>query len=208
MSIDKSIPIYQIAISNDNISEYYKSLSIESFNKFGYYNIIHYEAIVPDTIPSGPLEFTEKRIYTPKRQREWKEVEKAIWYSHFLLWQKIGKLKTPVIVIEQDCILKKEISSHITKRPIFSFACSMNSHSLAAVGYYITPLAANRMIYRCLSRPNSCPVDGFIHARQPWYPMGILDKQWRDNNVFARHCVNTELGSNKGIIGTSDGRRL
>ena len=52
MTIGKDIPIYQIAITGNEVSEYYSQKSIESFNKFGYYNIERIEATTPENIPS------------------------------------------------------------------------------------------------------------------------------------------------------------
>lgn len=202
MTIDKNIPIYVISISNNEISQYYRKIADESFLKRGYSNLIHHEATLPDTIPeSNYLNFAENRIYTSKRKRNWNATEKAIWYSHTEAWKRIIESGQPSIIIEHDCILTKKISKSITKFPLFSFACSTRNHSLAAVGYYIKPDRANSMLNDILTQEIIIPVDGFIHSKEPWYPYGVLEKDWIKNNIFARHFIHSQVGTNKERIG-------
>ena len=85
MTIAKTLPIYQIVIPNNPISEYYAEKSVESFNKFGYTNIIRVNSSTPDDMPSY-LNFTQQRIYSKTKQRLWLPEEKAIWYSHYRCW--------------------------------------------------------------------------------------------------------------------------
>jgi GR25 family glycosyltransferase involved in LPS biosynthesis len=198
MTIDKNIPIYTISISSSVKSQYYRKLSNESFYNKGYTNIIHHEATLPENMPST-LNFNEKRIYGGGSSRSWRPVEIAIWYSHLSAWQRVLDSNQPGIIVEQDCILIREIKSSITAFPLFSFACSTRNHSLAAVGYYITPKAAHDMINKNVKIIT--PVDGYIHSFQPWYPYGVLEKLWIKNNIFARHFINSSIGTDKDPIG-------
>ena len=85
MIIDKDIPIYQIVISDNSVSEYYAEKSVHSFNVLGYSNIQRVEATTPDDSPSF-LPFTTFREYSAKRSRDWLPEEQAIWYSHYACW--------------------------------------------------------------------------------------------------------------------------
>ena len=202
MNIDKNIPIYVISISGNEISQYYRKIADESFLKKGFTNLIHHEATLPNTIPEpNYLNFAENRIYTSKRRRIWNVTEKAIWYSHTEAWKRIIESGQPSIIIEHDCILTKEISNSITEFPLFSFACSTRNHSLAAVGYYIKPDCASDMLNEILLKKIVVPVDGFIHLKEPWYPYGILEREWIKNKIFARHFIHSNVGTNKRRIG-------
>ena len=52
MIIDKNIPIYQIVISGNSVSEYYAEKSVYSFQQLGYNNIQRVEATTPDNYSS------------------------------------------------------------------------------------------------------------------------------------------------------------
>jgi GR25 family glycosyltransferase involved in LPS biosynthesis len=202
MTIDKNIPIYVISISNNEISQFYRKITDESFLKRGYSNLIHHEATLSSTIPEpNYLNFSNKRVYSSKKERNWRDTEKAIWYSHTEGWKKVIESGIPGIIIEHDCVLIRKIPKSITKFPLFSFACSTRNHSLAAVGYYIKPERASTMLNEVLNQEIKLPVDGFIHSKEPWYPYGILEKEWIKNNIFARHFINSKIGTNKERIG-------
>tara|TARA_B110000977_G_scaffold23742_3_gene28673 strand:+ start:2804 stop:3421 length:618 start_codon:yes stop_codon:yes gene_type:complete len=199
MIIDKTLPIYQIVIPNNPISEYYAEKSVDSFNQFGYTNIIRVVASTPANMPNY-LFFSEEREYTKERTREWLPEEKAIWYSHYRCWHKIAKQYGasnlgPSLVIEHDCIMTKELVPTLTKRSLWSFGMTEDGRNLAALGYWIKPSMAKELLF--VNRI-SMPVDGYLHSKQdPWYPRGTLKKEYIDTNICATHYINPNWGTTK-----------
>ena len=196
MFIDKDIPIYQIVISGNSVSEYYAEKSVYSFNVLGYSNIQRVKAITPDDSPSF-LPFTAFREYSTKRSRDWLPEEQAIWYSHYACWERVDQ---PSLIIEHDCMLYKEIPDHLSKRNLWSFGMTDDRRNLAALGYYIKPSAARRLMR---IKSISIPVDGWVHSHQPWYEYGRLSKKYIDKNVCAKHYINEEIGTSKPTIGAT-----
>ena len=203
MTIDKTIPIYQIVIPNNPISEYYAEKSAESFDKFGYTNIMRVDASTPDDMPDY-LFFSDEREYTKKRTRKWLPEEKAIWYSHYRCWHKVsdGNKKPylgPALVIEHDCMLTRDLPETLTKRRLWSFGMTEDNRNLAALGYYIKPSMAKEFLF--INRI-SMPVDGYLHSKQdPWYPRGKFKKEYIDTNICAKHYINSDIGTTKPTIG-------
>jgi len=208
MTIGKDIPIYQIAITGNEVSEYYSQKSIESFNKFGYYNIERIEATTPENIPSF-LNMGPRRKYTSKISREWSQEEIAIWYSHFSAWKKISQ---PSIIIEHDCILHKNIPDILFKRNLWSFGYTKfddKSHrnSLAALAYFIKPSGAKKLMKEALAYKGIWfPVDVHIHDYQRkgkdyWYQLGRMSKKNLDSYTCATHYINPDIGTSKPSMG-------
>lgn len=194
MIIDKNIPIYQIVISGNKVSEYYAEKSVYSFNQLGYNNIQRVEATTPDNMPDF-LNFADFRYYGPSRRREWLLEEKAIWYSHYKCWEKV---ETPSIVIEHDCILYRNIPDHLFKRNLWSFGMTKNELNLAGCGYFIKPSAAKKLM---TARRISQPVDAWIHSKEPWYEYGRLSSGYIEKNICATHYINSEVGTTKPTLG-------
>lgn len=203
MIIDKSLPIYQIVLPNNPISEYYAEKSVESFDKFGYTNVIRVYGATPDNMPSF-LNFSEQRVYTKNKAREWLPEEKAIWYSHYRCWHKVSSHNHkkpylgPSLIIEHDCILTKELSPDFTKRNLFSFGRTDDNRNLAALGYYIKPSKAKELLF---INHITMPVDGFLHNHQSWYPRGKFKRDYINSHICAHHYINPEIGTTKPTIG-------
>ena len=201
MIIDKDIPIYQIVISGNSVSEYYAEKSVYSFGQLGYNNIQRVEATTPDNYssmwPPAFLPFKQSREYSAKRSRDWLPEEQAIWYSHYTCWERVDQ---PSLIIEHDCMLYKEIPDHLSKRNLWSFGMTEDGRNLAALGYYIKPSAAKRL--RGI-QSISAPVDAWIHRLQPWYEYGRLSKNYIDKNVCAKHYINEEVGTSKPTVGAT-----
>jgi len=203
MTIDKTLPIYQIVIPNNPISEYYAEKSVDSFNRFGYTNIIRVAATTPDNIPNY-LFFSDEREYDADRTRKWLPEEKAIWYSHYKIWHKIAKQNDrpylgPSLVIEHDCMMTQELPEYFTKKSIWSFGMTEDGRNLAALGYYIKPSSAKKLLF--VNRINM-PVDGYLHSKQdPWYPRGAFKTEYIDTNICATHYINPNVGTTKPTVG-------
>lgn len=201
----KSIPILQIAISGNKVSEYYSSRSIESFRKMGYNNFKRVEATVPETY-KGLIEFTHDRVYGSRKRRPWDPAELAIWESHLSCWKKVIESDTPCIIIEHDCIhdINSAIRKDVSRYPLFSLAVSEKSNNIAACAYYIKPLMAKRFTYLCENRIMTTPVDGFIHEHEPWYPYSPIPEGFIKRFLPCRHYINPDIGTvKKKLSGTA-----
>ena len=200
-TIDKNIPIYQIVISGNEISEFYSKKSVYSFAKLGYNNIIRVEATTPKD--QFYLKFADKRYYTADNYREWRQEELAIWHSHYDCWKRI---KEPSIVIEHDCILYRELPEHFMKRNLWSFGVHRRPSpvgwryvNLAGLCYYIKRSGAHELMKR-MPKLIHKPVDAYLHRRQKWYPHGILPPEYIEESVCATHYINKKVGTTKPTI--------
>lgn len=191
------IPIYQISVKGNPKAEYYSPKSVYSFKKFGYNNIQVIEAVTPDTYQDR-FRFSDRRIYGSGKSREWDHIEKVIWESHAKVWEMIDR---PSIVIEHDCILKNPLDGFIYNYPLFSFGATPDYRSLAACAYFIQPYMAKHMLEETIHSEIHMPVDGYIHLKEPWYPLGKLPK-WHYPWVFAMHYINDEIGTIKKKLGS------
>lgn len=203
MIIDKNIPIYIISISDDEQSQYLKNTYvIPSFSKYGYTNFIDIEAITPSNISEldylNDLNFSEKRIYSSGRTRDWKITEKCIWYSHLKTWKKIEKNGNG-IVVEHDCELVRDLDQFVFRKNVSSFAAASNhGHVMPAVGYYLNQSIAKKMI-RNLQTDYviDAPVDGYLHFLQKELPYGMnADLKY----VYAYHMMPGTLETSKNRL--------
>jgi GR25 family glycosyltransferase involved in LPS biosynthesis len=200
--IDPNIPIFQIAITGNKISEHYSIRSLATWKKLGYKNFTRHEATVPDTT-KGFLNFNEARSYAGRQKsRPWDPAEKAIWESHYTAWKKVVQADSPCIIIEHDCYLESKLRRGIRAFNLFSFATTTPgpkgmSKSLACAGYYLTPFYARYIINMANSMSISSPVDGFIHSLEPWYPW-VFDSDDRKTGLWpGRHTIDPRVGTVK-----------
>ena len=200
--IDKTVPIYIIGMKNNEVSQWSEKQCIDNFKKFGYNNLIHFEAIVPKTM-GDELTFAQYRHYSKEVKRTWDLVEHAIWYSHYYQWVKCVELDETIIVAEHDCMMTKEFTPFVLEHGLFSFAATTRtSHSIAGVGYIITPRYAIKMVERATTILIKNPCDGFIHGLQiKRYPYGVLDKKFLHKQIFARHFIDPKVGTVKKTVG-------
>lgn len=164
--ISSDISVWMIQISDNEISQYYKNKVLSSWVDRGY-DVSEFEAITPITLHEYKI-LKFGRLNSRKSDREFTETEKAVWYSHYLMWLKCIELNEPIIIIEHDTkALGRFEVDYDTEFKFLSF----NRELWPASAYYITPKVAN-----ILSSFSTTPetiidvnVDGFIfeHCR-PW----------------------------------------
>lgn len=217
MTFDEDIPVLRIKVTGNEKSEYYSKITDESFKFIGYNNIQTVEACTPDTISEFEsqykLEFDIGRMRYYKNNlksgvkywREWDIYEFAIWYSHVSAWHKVVELDRPCIVAEHDCVLFRDFSERFKNEKLLSFGANPHYSSrkpiytpLAALGYYITPLLASRMIGRAKRKKIDDPVDGFIHTTcQKAYTNYRFTVKTFHDIVCAIHNIDTSVGTVK-----------
>jgi len=211
MTIDSEIakiPVWVIRVKGSSICNHYLPVTVNSWRYFGFSDINLFDACTPDNweiheyyskLP--PISFAEKRIYRTGRSRRWVPTEKQIWMSHYSMWHKCIELDTPIFIIEHDCRLVRPFQNGFNRgRNLFSFGMATDKKNLAGLGYFITPEHAKRMFTITGNRVIVGPVDGYIHASQPWYPRGLLDDKYIKEHIYAKHLVNEEVGTTKPTV--------
>lgn len=206
--IDKQIPIHVLYIKN-TISIHYMKTCVSLFTKHGYKHIVLSEGFTPDMIEEDGerLDFNDHRIYSDGSKREWLPEEKAIWVSHYVLWQHCVSTNEPIIIAEHDCYLKRPLGDIIKEYDIFSFASTDGNKSIPAVGYYLTPHGARKLISRANLKPIDCPVDAVIHKLQMKRMPFKFDKNFMDKYIFAYHHIDEDVGTTKPRIGKQKNER-
>ena len=116
---------------------------------------------------------------------------------------KCIELNETIIVAEHDCMMTKEFTPLVTEHGLFSFAATTRTaHSIAGVGYIITPPYAKRMVKRATTISIKSPCDGFIHSYQlKRMKYRELSNKFLHKQVFARHYVNPKIGTVKKSVG-------
>jgi GR25 family glycosyltransferase involved in LPS biosynthesis len=159
-----------IQIPGNEISEYYMEKVLPSWHSFGY-SPIPFDAVVPETVSEQGA-----KIKFGVRKQKWKftETEKAIWYSHFNLWQHCLTLDRPIIIIEHDCMLMEELPD-FSEYELLLFCLFHenygNQHIKEGIerpvspcgGYYLTPRAAKCLTYKALCETITTNVDWTVH---------------------------------------------
>lgn len=157
--------IHMIVMSKHPISQMYSRITIPSWEKLNY-KVISFEAVTPkDLYKKTKLDFAMKE--SKSGVRPFTGTEKAVWYSHFELWCLCATKHTPIVIIEHDSLLKKELPDF--KGHGYKLLSYMDrdfgpkGKALAAgSGYYITPELAHRLIARAVASEIDQNSDGFI----------------------------------------------
>lgn len=190
--------IYMIVITGNPTSEYYKDACLKSWNDKGY-EVIHFEATVPETIPeNGPLRFG-----ILKGKRSFSDTERAVWYSHYNLWKHCVEIDEPIHVLEHDSYLLDHLpvfdNTEIELFGLFDYRHNGTFKYAKYVvspcaGYYITPTAAEVMIKKAEKEAISINVDWIVHDT---YDDFHLEETGRSMKLFQQNlqgqCVVQQL---------------
>lgn len=161
----KKIEVWMIGISHSEVSRMYMKHTISSWNE---YNLFLFPAVTPrDLNKFSSLSF----LYTGPKKRQFTSTEKAVWYSHYLLWKKCWEEKKPLIIIEHDSILRKDIGeigrtkllSYLTDRkPIPNDPIENGNILSPGSGYSVFPDDIIQLINYSESKPITSNVDGYV----------------------------------------------
>jgi GR25 family glycosyltransferase involved in LPS biosynthesis len=169
--------IWMIQIPDNSVSDYYKKLSLSTWEKFGY-KINMFDAITPKILDDYDyLEFGKYYDF-----REFTDTEKAGFYSHVELWKKCIDMNEPITIIEHDVECLSEEIPIISE--LFAFATFQNDdawenycghrfrgHPFWGEGfkicppthaYYMTPHYAELLLDIVTSRPQYSFVDDIL----------------------------------------------
>lgn len=152
---------YVIGISNNEMSQQYLKLCIPNIKNVTVNDEVNlWEGTVPETIPDGPLRFDLKDpTKGTKGNPPFTESEKAIWYSHFLLWNHIYDNKENAWIFEHDIDFKNTILLPDVEEYDIAFAKAIGS----ADCYYLSYNFAKKLIEYVKSKPLKYQVDTFLH---------------------------------------------
>lgn len=163
MTIDNyNIPIWMISISDNPVSQYWKSEVIDSWTSRGY-AVNHFEAITPKSVNQFDQELT---FTSNQNRRPFTDTEKAVFCSHYCLWKKA--LENPLIVVEHDILLQCDLPSVFSNELVDGFATTYvprlkEYRMLPAGAYYITPSGASELISAVTSKPITSNVDAYLY---------------------------------------------
>jgi len=130
------VNIYLIRISDNPVSMWYAGMTKHSWNVVGY-DVNPVEAVTPKTM-GNDLSFGLK-TYGDGEIREFTSTEKAVFYSHYKIWQKVKEDRKPAIVLEHDALyVSKDKINHCVK----GYDSVMLSSHCPAASYFLYPKAA------------------------------------------------------------------
>lgn len=151
--------IWMIGMAEHPISMMYIRSVLPSWKD---YDVKPFDAVTPKDLP------TKTKIDWGHRKRPLTATEKAVWYSHFELWCKCVNTNKPIVIIEHDSKLVKplpDLSKEGHKFLSFinrDYGNKQGIHCAPGSGYYITPLAAQRLISTAVSKPQIINSDGHL----------------------------------------------
>lgn len=161
-----SYDIWMIKMTGHPVSEMYSRIALSSWQKLGY-KVNTFEAVTPkDLCYKHKLTFDVLRSKKPFREHTL--TEKAVWYSHFELWCKCLDKQKPIVIIEHDSKLVKQLPDLSKEGYKFlsyidrDFGPHKGIHIAPGSGYYITPNVAERLIAKAVCRPITKNSDGHI----------------------------------------------
>ena len=154
--------IKMIALSHCPKSQYYSNICLERWEELGY-TIEMFEGTTPDNLGNA-VEFSERKF----SGNRFTDIEKAIWYSHFRIWQTV---KEPTYVIEHDTYPYRRLPDFgpdsfglFSTFPRNDDAwMKRKEHISPGSGYYINRQGASILIDWALAQPQTENVDGHIH---------------------------------------------
>lgn len=166
----KKPDVWMIAISGNPISMHYRNLVVDSWRQFGH-TVNHFEAVTPDDLKKEQYQFlpiTKKHSNRTNKSVEFTETEIAVWYSHYHTWKLCFEIDEPIIVVEHDIQLLKEIDSEVYNYHVSCLAHVMRKHQMAKLGggaYYITPRGARALLRVRHDKAIIKNSDAWIHNR-------------------------------------------
>jgi len=158
---------YMIQMSNNVISQYYLKKALPTWKD---YHVHLFEAITPKTLPRYDKLNFKKKMSRGGAGVEFSPTEKAVWYSHFLLWKNCVTMNRKIIVIEHDVHLVGPLPKERFREKNGLALCKiwnkqMKRHvCLPAGAYYMTPYIAQVLINYTTKDPNGIQlnVDAYL----------------------------------------------
>ena len=147
-------------MASDEISANYMSDVIPEIEAITGKPLTLWPATIPETI-TGELDFYEMKPDTfGSRSSPLTETEKAVWYSHFKLWQYITVNGLSGWIFEHDADIRN-MQPWPTVRQRFNLAFAGDYANMTA--YYIHHTAAEQLVFRATSLKILGQIDTFLY---------------------------------------------
>lgn len=171
-------------MSEHPVSQFYVSKVLPSWERNNY-EVELFEAVTPLDLPKfDELGFQYLTYKDHSFRRDFTETERAVWYSHYLLWEKCVRNERPMVIIEHDSRLLRHIPVDLKGPKFLSFVNdTWTVHRKASngdpgddatrrylapgSGYWLTPKVAEAMILTALNMDINLQVDGFLRRFIP-----------------------------------------
>ena len=160
----KHIEVWMIGILHSEVSRMYMEHTVGSWSD---YNLNIFPAITPRDL----FKYNSLYFFKTSSSRNFTKTEKAVWYSHYLLWKKSWTEKKPLIIIEHDSILRKDIGE-VSRTKLLSFLRDRkpvkndpidNGNILSpGSGYVVFPDDIIQLINYSELQPIDSNVDGYV----------------------------------------------
>lgn len=149
-----------IGILNNAISSRYLLETMEPIEMITGEQLVLWPATTPETMPNN-LVFEE---YTPKTlasmPRKLTDTEKAVWYSHYLLWKYLIEYDRDSWIFEHDADVTR-ITKWPEIMPEYNLAFGKDYGSMVA--YYINSDAAAQLVERVENVSICGQIDTFLY---------------------------------------------
>ena len=143
MIIDREdLEVWMIALLGRKDVEPVRQQALDTWYERGV-EVKFFDAITPEELPNlSRLNLTRKeKIGYYGGPVPFSDTEKAIWYSHFFLWQHCIEVDKPICIIEEDCMLIKPWPEFFMVYKAAAF-CYDSKEITPCAGYIITPETA------------------------------------------------------------------
>jgi hypothetical protein len=171
VKFNPSLPrVGMIYLPKNKVSVKYRDIVKHSWLNAGY-EIDFEEGVTPNTIKKYPKLNFGKKTSGRNAGREFTPTEKAVWCSHYMMWDIASRKSKPLIVAEHDVMLLKHIEkADIEKLPIMGL-CHMGllsnkpekGYRISAGGcYMLTPEIGKKMV-DSLPKKIEFNSDAYIH---------------------------------------------
>jgi GR25 family glycosyltransferase involved in LPS biosynthesis len=152
--------IWMISLLNDKRATEFRNEVLLLWEKQGF-KVNLFSAITPDMIPmiTSQLNFSKKYLKVNKGASvPFTETEKAVFYSHYMLWRKSYEDNKSLMILEEDAIPIKIIPKIWNIERISLLGMPI------ATGYIITPIKGKALSEDIQKRIIKDPVDGFLYS--------------------------------------------
>lgn len=160
-----------IYIHENPISLKYSEVVRVSWQNAGF-TVNFHQGVTPET-----LDEQERKLNFGKKEggrnkgKDFTETEKAVWYSHIMMWEIAARKENPLIIIEHDVLLLKGIEMSMLKsHPIIGLChCGLLSkhpqkgYRISAGGCYMLSNQIAKKMLDGLPKTITCNSDGYIH---------------------------------------------
>lgn len=159
-----------IYLPNNPVSMKYKEVVTRSWENGGHAVEFH-AGITPDTFDQGVKKLNfGKKMAGRNKGRDFTETEKAVWYSHLMMWDIAARKSSPFIIVEHDVMLLNAIPpSKIEQYDCLGLChCGLLSNKpekgyrVSAGGAYMLKPDIGKKLVDNIPKTITCNSDGYI----------------------------------------------